>query len=36
MEIEIPTSSEEELDNICSRRDKDAFIEEYCDNDNLA
>ena len=28
--------SEEELDNICSRRDKDAFIEEYCDNDNLA
>ena len=28
--------SEEELDNICSRRDKDYFIEEYCDNDNLA
>ena len=28
--------SEEELDNICSRRDKDAFIEEYCDSDNLA
>ena len=28
--------SEEELDNICSRRDKDDFIEEYCDNDNLA
>lgn len=28
--------SEEELDNICCRRDKDAFIEEYCDNDNLA
>ena len=28
--------SEEELDGICSRRDKDAFIEEYCDNDNLA
>ena len=28
--------SEEELDNICSIRDKDDFIEEYCDNDNLA
>lgn len=28
--------SEEELDRICSRKDKDDFIEEYCDNDNLA
>ena len=28
--------SEEELDNICSRKNIDDFIEEYCDNDNLA
>ena len=28
--------SEEELNNICCRKYRDDFIEEYCDNDNLA
>lgn len=28
--------SEEELNNICCRKYRDDFIEEYCDSDNLA